>query len=141
MDNILVPIDGLQDAGRIAARLSALQRQGAIRVHLLSVQPPFNSHVAKYFGAVELRRFHDEDARRELEPLQRLLREAGIAFTSRVEVGHYADTVSRVARELRCRHILMQDQPANLLSRLVLGSLASQVQHLMANTETACDVI
>ena len=141
MTSILVPIDGLQDNARLVARVVELCRQGPTEVHLLSVQTAFNAHVAMFFAAAELRAFHDEDARRELAPVERLLDEAGVPFTSHVQVGRHADTISRVAQELRCRHILMQERPANPLSRLVMGSLADQVQHLVAGTSTACDVI
>jgi hypothetical protein len=85
-----------------------------------------------FFSAAEIRRFHHEDAMRELAAARDLLARAAIPFTCHIEIGNFADIVAALAAELRCRHIL---------SGMVLGVLASQVKGLVAGSNTLCEVI
>lgn len=141
MTGILVPIDGLQDHTRLAARVTDLYRRAPAAVHLLSIQPPFNQHVAGFFSSQAIRDFHREEGMRELTPIQRLLRDAGVPSLCHVEVGRHADTISRMARALGCQHIVMRGDAHNMMSRIVLGSLVSQVQHLLAGVDTVCELV
>jgi hypothetical protein len=138
---ILVPIDGFEDAALLVARLGDLRSRQPIEVHLLNVQPRFPGHVAMFFSAAEIRRFHHEDAMRELAAARDLLARAAIPFTCHIEIGNFADIVAALAAELRCRHILMHEAAKGVLSGMVLGVLASQVKGLVAGSNTLCEVI
>jgi nucleotide-binding universal stress UspA family protein len=141
MENLLVPIDGLQDSRRIIERVIEIYRLAPVEVHLLNVQSPFPGHIAMYFSGAQVRRFHLEDGMRELMPARRALEDAGIPFTCYVEVGNRAETIARFARERQCRQIVMNGAAKGFLSDMVLASLASQVRQLIRGSAALCEVI
>jgi nucleotide-binding universal stress UspA family protein len=137
MHDIVVPICDSADATWAAHRAIALYRNEAARVHLLNVQRPLPKHVAQFFNRNDLREFHRDAGMQVLAPAMRMLDEAGVPHEDHVLVGHAAETIVRFAEDLHCNQIVVDSQPRGFLSMLGLGSIGSQVHHLMqAHAET-----
>jgi hypothetical protein len=69
---------------------------------------------------------------RVLEPAIRLLDRAGVPHEDHVLVGHQAETIVQFAHEHCCEQVVVEDAPPrSVLSMLGLGSIGSQVRHLM----------
>jgi nucleotide-binding universal stress UspA family protein len=131
MNEILVPICESADARRGAVRAIALHREAPVLVHLLNVQRPLPKHVSQFFNRNDLRDFHHDSGMHVLEPAIRMLETAGVPHEDHVLVGHPAETIVRFAEEHGCAQIVVDTPAAGILSLLGLGSVASQVQHLM----------
>ncbi|HLX31029.1 MAG TPA: universal stress protein [Casimicrobiaceae bacterium] len=131
MNDILVPICDERDATWAATQAIALYRSAPSPVHLLNVQRPLPKHVAQFVDRRDLREFHDEAGMRVLEPAKRLLDEAGVPHEDHVLVGHPAETIVRFAEEHGCRQVVVDAPAEGALAKLGLGSIGSQVQHLM----------
>lgn len=132
MNPILVPICEASEARTGAERAIALHREAPVLVHLLNVQRPLPKHVSQFFNRNDLRDFHRDAGMQVLEPAIRLLETAGVPHEDHVLVGHPAETIVRFAQEHGCEPVIVDaEAPSGLLSMLGLGSVASQVQHLM----------
>jgi nucleotide-binding universal stress UspA family protein len=68
---------------------------------------------------------------RVLEPAVRLLDEAGVPHHDHVMVGSPAETIVEFAERNKCAEIVLPDQSDGLLAVFGLGSIGSQVRHLM----------
>ena len=132
MNPILVPICEASEARAGAERAIALHREAPVLVHLLNVQRPLPKHVSQFFNRNDLRDFHRDAGMQVLEPAIRLLETAGVPHEDHVLVGHPAETIVRFAQEHGCEPVIVgAEAPSGVLSMLGLGSVASQVQHLM----------
>jgi nucleotide-binding universal stress UspA family protein len=87
--------------------------------------------VSQFFNRNDLRDFHHDSGMHVLEPAIRMLETAGVPHEDHVLVGHPAETIVRFAEEHGCAQIVVDTPAAGILSLLGLGSVASQVQHLM----------
>jgi len=131
MDRIVVPICNASDAAWAAAQAIALYRAAPAHVDLLTVQRPLPKHVAQFFSKTDLRDFHRDSGMRVLEPAIRMLDEAGVPHEDHVLVGHPAETIVRFASDHHCAQIVVDEPAKGMLSMLRLGSIGSQVRHLM----------
>ena len=132
MNEIVVPVCDTSDAAWAAAQAIAIYRSEAAHIHLLNVQRPLPKHVAQFFSRNDLRDFHRDAGMRVLEPVIRMLDQAGVPHEDHVLTGHPAETIVRFAEERRCNQIVVDAPPKSVLSIFGLGSIGSQVQHLIA---------
>jgi len=143
MKSLLIPVTRGDDAHVRAAVAEAVRVAAvdpATQVHLLSVQPRVTAHVAMFFGRSELSDLHEKAGREDLAPAEALLRAAGIRCTSHVRVGRSAETIAATARELQCGRVLFGDGHEAQRKRVLFGSLAEQVRHLLGGS-AGCEVI
>jgi nucleotide-binding universal stress UspA family protein len=132
MNDILVPIVSATEATWAASQAIALHRSDpSARFILLNVQRPLPKHVSQFFNRNDLRAFHQESGMRVLEPAIRMLDDAGVPHEDDVLVGHPAETIVQFAEDRGCREVIVDSPPASVLSMLGLGSIGSQVRHLM----------
>lgn len=131
MNDVVVPICDAADAAWAATQAISLYHSDAARVHLVNVQRPLPRHVAQFFNRDDLRAFHEEAGMRVLERAARMLDDAGVPHEDHVLVGHPAETIVRFAGELHCRRVIVDAPAKSLLTMLGLGSIGSQVAHLM----------
>jgi len=131
MNEIVVPICDSSEAPWAANRAIVIYRGGNARIHLLNVQRPLPRHVAQFFSRSDLRAFHHEAGMRILEAAARLLDEAGVPHEDHVMVGHQAETIVQFAEDHHSNHVIVDAAPRALFSIFGLGSIGSQVQHLM----------
>ena len=132
MNEIVVPILSAIDAAWAASEAISLARSDpSTRIHLLNVQRPLPKHVSQFFNRNDLRDFHHESGMRVLEPAMRMLDDADVPHEDHVLVGHPAETIVQFAEDLGCRDVIVDAPAAGVLSMLGLGSIGSQVRHLM----------
>jgi nucleotide-binding universal stress UspA family protein len=132
MNQVVIPICDTADAPWAARQAIALYQHEPVCIHLVNVQRPLPRHVAQFFNRSYLHDFHEEAGMQVLEPAKRLLDEAGVPHEDHVLVGHQAETIVRFAEDCHCDRVVVDATPRGMLSRFGLGSIASQVQHLMA---------
>jgi nucleotide-binding universal stress UspA family protein len=131
MSEIVVPICDPADSAWAAQQAIALHRNEGARVVLLNVQRPLPKHVAQFFNRDDLRQFHQETGMCVLEPAIRMLDEAGVPHEDHVLTGHPAETIVRFAEDRNGAQIIVDTPPHGLLALFGLGSIGSQVRHLM----------
>jgi hypothetical protein len=131
MQNVLVPVSMLGDARWAAEQAIARYRKEPVHIHLLNVQRPLPQHVSRFFGGGDLHDFHRDAGMRVLEPAMRLLDDAGVPHHDHVMVGKPAETIVEFSEQNKCAEVLLQNQSDSLLAVFGLGSIGSQVRHLM----------
>ncbi|MEW5707366.1 MAG: universal stress protein [Pseudomonadota bacterium] len=142
IENVLLPVSDERDMQWAVDYVTRLSRQGPIRVHLLSVQTPFNGHVRMFFKDDDIAQFHREDGEKELAPVREVLEGAGVPCVSHVAVGYSAATIAEFARRYHCTRIVMGPQRDPMtVSGLLLGGLSRQVEQLLRTAGQACQVV
>jgi nucleotide-binding universal stress UspA family protein len=131
MQNVLVPISTPGEARWAAERAIERYRREPARIHLLNVQRPLPRHVSRFFGSGDLHDFHRDAGMQVLEPAIRLLDEAGVSHHDHVMVGSPAEMIVEFAEQNKCAEIVLPDESGGLLAIFGLGSISSQVRHLM----------
>jgi hypothetical protein len=127
---ILVPVFPAQDHARLAERLLQSARGSPVEIHLLSVQAPYPGHIAMYFSAGVLRRYHREDGLEELAPLRAIVEKAGLPFVCAVEVGNRAAAIAHYMREQRCDEVFLPEERGGLFGRLAMGLVGGDLRAL-----------
>ncbi|MDO9114185.1 MAG: universal stress protein [Polaromonas sp.] len=128
MSRVLLPFDGSPNSlygVRHVAR--EFMKNRALEIHLLNIQRPFSSQVARFTSRQDRMAFHQEQARKALEPARQALDRSGIAYTVHIEVGERADCIADAARRLRCDRIVMSTARKSSLVRWVEDSVTNQV--------------
>ncbi len=138
MPCVLIPVDGSDDSMRaVGVACRQLAYGQPVTVHLLNVQSPINSRLVNNHLSQDLvDKFQQELGEVALEPARARLHEAGIAYTSRVEVGDVAQTIARYVRDLYCDQVIMGTRglgsgAVGAFSGLLMGSIATKVLHLV----------
>ena len=137
MHNVLVPVSTLGDARWAAEQAIARYRREPAHIHLLNVQRPLPRHVSRFFGGGDLHDFHRDAGMRVLEPAMRLLDDAGVPHRDHVLVGNPAETIVEFSERNKCAEVVIENQVEGLLAVFGLGSIGSQVRHLMQAHATA----
>jgi len=132
MQKLLVPIDG-SDYSDAAVRevIKRAQTAGGIELHLLNVQPRiFAEETLVYMPADRIDTYYYDQGSKALASAERLLKEAGVAFTSHRAVGPVAETIVEKARDLGCDGIVMGTQGRGKILGTLLGSVSLKVLQL-----------
>ena len=131
MKNVLVPISTYDDPRWAAEQAIARYRREPAYIHLLNVQRPLPQHVSRFFRGGDLRSFHRDSGMQALKPAIRLLDEAGVPHRDHVKVGNPAEVIVEFSERNNCAEVVLQNQSDSLLAIFGLGSIGSQVRHLM----------
>jgi len=131
MKHVLVPISTSDEVRWAAEQAIARYRKEPAHIHLLNVQRPLPQHISRFFGGGDLRNFHRDSGMQVLAPAMRMLDEAGVPHRDHVEVGNPAKTIVEFSERNNCAEVVLQDQSDSLLAIFGLGSIGSQVRHLM----------
>ena len=131
MKDVLVPIGDSREARWAAEQAIGLYSREAGVVHLLSVQRPLPRHVAQFVARGELDGYYRDAGMQALAPAMTLLDEAGVPHREHVRVGKPAETVVAFAAEHGLTRVVLDGESHGPLALLGLGSLGSQVRHLM----------
>jgi nucleotide-binding universal stress UspA family protein len=133
---ILAAIDGsAASLHALAHAISLLRRGEGGDVVLVNVQGPETldvSDVSAVISAAADREQAAQQAQNALAAAIALCRQAGVAFTSRSEIGPVAETIARLAREVGAEQIVMGTRGLGAIGRLVHGSIAGEVVRLAA---------
>ena len=131
MLKVLVPVDSSPNALRaVRHAIAEYQRHHELEIHLLNVQPPFRSDVARFVRKRERDGFHQEQAEKALRPCREKLDRFGVPYAVHVEVGDSAECITHTAERLHCDHILLGTARKNTLTRLVEDSVTNRVLEL-----------
>jgi nucleotide-binding universal stress UspA family protein len=130
---VLLPVDGSDSALRAVDHLIAHVTwfREVPEIHVLHVHPPIPvGRVQAHVGKETLLAYYLEDSESQLKVSKEKLEAAGYAYTPHVHVGQPAEVIARVADALGCDLIIMGSHGRSGLAGLLMGSVASRVQHL-----------
>lgn len=139
MKSVVVPITDSKDTQWAVNHVIALHRSDPLRVHLLSVQPPLSQHISRFFSHGEIHDFHRDNGMLALKPAIESLDREGVPHWDHVLVGPQAETIVRFARDYHCSQIIIAKRNNGLLSSFGLGSIGSQIRHLIG-AGTGCEI-
>jgi nucleotide-binding universal stress UspA family protein len=128
----LVPVDGSSNA-LCAVRhvIKLVQDREPLDIHLLNVQPPLHGDVTAFVSKEAVHGFHLDEAHKAMQRACELLNDAGLHYTKHVYVGHAAEVIADVARELACDKVIMGTHGYGTVKQLMLGSISHKAIHLL----------
>ncbi len=126
---ILIAADGSDYTKRMLAYIAAHDEWlGAAHqytvVHSVLAVP---HRAAAFVGAVEVRKFYDEDAETVFRPIRAFFERQGLKATFKHTVGNAAGSIAAMADDGRFDLVIMGSRGHGDLVNLVLGSVATQV--------------
>ena len=126
----LVPVDGSSNslcAVRHVIKLT--QDREPLEIHLLNVQPPFRGDVTSFVSKEDVQGFHLDEGRKALKRACELLNEAGLHYTKHIYVGHAAQVIADVAKEMGCDKVIMGTHGYGTVKQLLMGSISHAAIH------------
>lgn len=128
MLKILVPVDGSRNCHfAVKHVIKEFMNNTAMEIHLLNIQPPFSSYVARFVSRKDLRDYHRDESEKALGPVKQMLDGFSIPYSTHTGVGERAKVITDMARRLHCHHIVMSSARKNSLTRLVDNSVTNKV--------------
>lgn len=131
---ILVPIDGSAASHRaLTHALAVLGGHKDGLIILVNVQSAETLDVSDISGVISTAHDRKLAARRSARALREALamcRAAGIHCDTRAELGPVAETIDRLARELKADQIVTGTRGHGAIGRLLLGSVTTKVVEL-----------
>lgn len=94
---------------------------------VLNTQPPLPPHIRSSLGAAAVQDYHQDEAKKVLEPAMAALTGGGLKAQSEWKVGHAGDTIAQYAKDGAFDMIIMGTHGHGALGRLVMGSVSTQV--------------
>lgn len=132
MKTVLVPVDGSNCSDRAVREVIAMARAlGPLEIHLINVQPRIFSEASLvYLTQDKLDSYYFNENERALASAQRLLKDAGVAFTAHRATGPVAETIVAKAGELNADAIVLGTHGHSKVIGRLLGSVCLKVLHL-----------
>jgi nucleotide-binding universal stress UspA family protein len=94
---------------------------------VLNVQAPVPGRVKTMVGAATVKSYHEDEAKKVLDPIERFLKRHKLQFRTLWVVGAPSDEVVRAAKREKAHMIVMGTHGHGLLGRAVMGSVAQRV--------------
>lgn len=94
---------------------------------VLNVQSAMPPRVKTMVGASVIREYHQEEAAKVLQPIERFLQRKGIAYHTAWTVGVPGVEIVKAAKRERAHLIVMGSHGHGLIGRALLGSVAQRV--------------
>jgi nucleotide-binding universal stress UspA family protein len=133
MLNILVPVDGSDDANRAVLHARQLA-QGAkdARIHLLNIQTPPQGRagLSRLVTQDMIDEYYVREGQEAADEARKLLDVTGTDYTSHVEFGNPAVEINAYAQQHQCERIVMGTRGRGAFAGLLIGSVANQVVQL-----------
>jgi len=131
MKRVLVPVDGSERAEAAVREVMRQAQAGAMEIDLINVQPRiFPEETLIGLPPEKIDTYYYEQGTKALASSEKLLRDAGVPFTSHRAVGPIAETIVAKAGELGCDGIVMSTRGHGKIAGMLLGSVSTKVLHL-----------
>ncbi len=125
---ILMAVDGSQSSLRAVRHVITLAgKAGPFELHLLTVAPEISEDSVDVLGREEVDRGLMQEGKSALVHAHRLLDEAGLAYSSHIEVGRPSQVIATFAHENACDQIVMGTHGKGTARSVVVGSVAMRV--------------
>jgi len=133
MQKILVPVDGSPSSLRAVEYVAGLYKLGTQpEIDLLNVQLPIASgNIRRFVSHNMIDDYHRIEGEEALKPAKVVLDRDGVPYKADILVGHLAETIAEYALQHHCTVIAMGTRGMGPVKNLVLGSVATQVIHLV----------
>ena len=130
MLKVLVPVDGSSNA-LCAVRhvIKLVQDREPMDIHLLNVQPPVHGDVTAFVSKDNVEGFHLDEGKKAMKRACEILNEAGLHYTKHIYVGHAAEVIAQVAKELHCDKVIMGTHGYGTVRQLLMGSISHAAIH------------
>ena len=133
MQRLMVPFDGSDDSARALhhaigmAKATPALEIVLVHAHEESLGLGVTNEYVPAEMVAEIQRAHSEQV---LKRAEAILKEAGVAYTKEILVGHVAAVIADRAAQLGCVGIVMGARGLSGVERLALGSISTKVVHL-----------
>ncbi|MHB1124123.1 MAG: universal stress protein [Ramlibacter sp.] len=125
---ILLAVDGSGYTGKMLDYVTRQPLFGQEHDYtLFNAQPPLPPHAASAVGASAARDYHQDEARKVLEPALARLREGGYRAATEWRTGSAGETIARFAADGGYDLVVMGTHGYGTLGRLIMGSVATEV--------------
>lgn len=126
---LLFAADGSKYTKKALAFLATHENFGgeADEITVLHVQPPVPPRVKTMVGAGIVNDYHQDEAKKVLDPIERFLKRHPAQFKTRWVVGSPSEEILRAARKEKAHMIVMGTHGHGLISRALMGSVAQKV--------------
>jgi len=126
----LVPVDGSNNS-LCAVRhvIKLVQDREPLEIHLLNVQPPFRGDVTSFVAKEDVQGYHIDEGHKCLKRACEILDEAGVHYTTHIYIGHAAQVIAEVAKDLGCDKVIMGTHGYGTVKQLLMGSISHAAIH------------
>jgi nucleotide-binding universal stress UspA family protein len=126
---ILLAVDGSEYTGKMLDYVGGNRAlfDTSHEYVLFNAQAPLPPHARSAVGANAAQEYHEEEARKVLEPAKAALQAKGLAATVGWKCGHVGESIAKFAEDGRFDMVIMGTHGHGALTRLVMGSVTSQV--------------
>jgi nucleotide-binding universal stress UspA family protein len=128
---ILVPVDGSEHAlTALRFALTRAARDGS-EVHVLNVRTPVPQSVSDFVQRENIDSFYREEAEADLAGARGLLKESAAVNRVAVLIGSPAEAIAQYVADNGMTEVVMGRRGLGRLAGLLMGSVATQVLHLV----------
>jgi len=129
---ILLPTDGSEHALKAALIALQMAKEHNSEVEIISVvpMPERTIELVELFPEIKGMKFEDyfkKKGKAIVETTGAAFREAGISYTSRVELGDPAETICQVTDEDQISLVVIGSRGQGAAARFIMGSVSSKV--------------
>ncbi|MDB5838085.1 MAG: Universal stress protein family [Herminiimonas sp.] len=132
MKRILVPVDGSDNSLRALRYAMAMaRRRPPLELCLINVQDLVDGRVQAYRSRGDMDSMLTRQAEHALEAARRLLAETRLPYTAYIAYGSPASAIADYVKAKDCDTIVMGTRGMSAINNLLLGSISTQVLHLV----------
>jgi len=126
---ILLPADGSDFTKKALAYLMTHENLCGPNDELvvLNVQTPMPPRVKRMVGSASVNGYHEEEAKRVLDPIERFLKRHKVHYACRWTVGVAAQEILKAIGKEKAHMVVMGTHGHGLLATAVMGSVAQRV--------------
>lgn len=124
---ILIAADGSPYTKKALGFLMAHEQFRDAELVVLHVQAPLPPRVRAFVGGTTVAEYHEEEARKILDPIEEFLKRHEVTYQARWVLGQPADEIVEAAAAERAHLIVMGTHGYGVLGRAIMGSVAQKV--------------